>query len=460
MLAKLSAAVRSGRLHPRDLVAESLRRIEALNPALNAVIAVRAEAALREADEPARRDGALAGIPVVVKDLVATKGLRNTRGGSPLFADAPIDERDDPTVAALVAHGAIVVGRTNSPSFGHLGVTTNPLYGPTRNPWNLERTPCGSSGGAAAALAAGLAGIGTSSDGGGSTRAPASACGLVGYKPSAGLFRTQTGARSLGSSTFGAMGISVEDCLLEAQALLGPSAGDLFAPPAGSVSLRPRLPRRIVACATLTGRSTPAFDTAFERICTFVERELRIPVELRKSIFSRDYVSAFEQAYNCELARAMLPYRERWPQLEESLRYLCEQGMTVSGTDVVAAYVSRIQVAAEIDALLGSDTLLLTNVLNIPLPGPSGDAPGVTGEAGKIAMLEEEAHGAGNTMHFNISGHPAMSVPYGRGDDGVPFGLQLAGPKWGDGLLFGLAQEIERARPWPLAAPGYTPFDL
>lgn len=461
MLTALVAGVHAGRFHPRDLVDESLRRIERLNPALNAVVALRAEAARKEAELPSRRQGPLAGLPVLVKDLVATRGLPNTRGGSPLFADAPCDDHDDPTVAALVEAGAIVVGRTNSPSFGHLGVTDNPLFGPTRNPWNLARTPCGSSGGAAAALAAGLAAICTSSDGGGSTRAPAAACGLVGYKPSMGLFRSVEGARTLGSSTVGAMGRSVDDCLLEAQALLATRPGGLFAPPVGSVTLTPRRPARVIACETLTGKTLPHLGRSFEAMCALIADTLRVPLEVRRQVLSRDYVTAFEHVYNCELARTLLPYRDRWPDLEPSLRFLCDAGLKVTGTQVVEAYTSRLQIAAEIDALLGEDTVLITNVINIDLPGPSGEAPGSGADRdGGIAILEAEMEGAGNTMHFNISGHPALSVPAGIGPDGVPVGLQIVAPRWGDGLLFGLAREIEAARPWPLAAPGYAPFDL
>src|SRR4051794_29842931 len=153
--AELARAVRDGRVTPRQLVEESLRRIDAANSELNAVVSLRADAALAEADAHPRT-GPLAGLPVLVKDLARTVGLPTTFG-SHLYAEAPPDEVDDLYVAKLKRAGALVVGKTNTPAFGHTGFTDNQVFGPTRNPWNLSRSPGGSSGGAGAALASGLA---------------------------------------------------------------------------------------------------------------------------------------------------------------------------------------------------------------------------------------------------------------------------------------------------------------
>jgi amidase len=166
VLRELAAAVRDGRVDPLDLVDESLRRIEAANPTLNAVTALRADEARAEA-KASPRLGALAGLPLLVKDMARCAGMRTTFG-SPLYADAEPDTVDDVVVARLRAAGAIVLGRSNTPAFGHTGVTTNLLYGATRNPWNPERSPGGSSGGSGAALAAALVPLATASDGGGS----------------------------------------------------------------------------------------------------------------------------------------------------------------------------------------------------------------------------------------------------------------------------------------------------
>ena len=180
---QLAAAVREKIVSPRDLVEESLRRIDAANGQLNAVVRLRAEAALEEADalDDKRRNGPLAGVPLLVKDLTDVAGLPTTYG-SPLYADASPAAADASIVARLRAAGAIVVGKTNTPAFGWTAFTDNLVYGATRNPWNHDRAPGGSSGGSAAALAAGLAPLATTTDGGGSVRIPASMCGLVGLQ--------------------------------------------------------------------------------------------------------------------------------------------------------------------------------------------------------------------------------------------------------------------------------------
>ena len=187
---ELAALVRSGELSPVELMERSLARIEQLNPSLNAFVEVDAEGALREsralADRLAAGEdvGPFAGLPLGVKDLENAAGFVTTKG-SRLYRDNRVDF-DDALVGRLKAAGAIVVGKTNTPEFGHIPFTDNELFGPTRNPWNVERTPGGSSGGSAAALASGMAPLATASDGGGSIRIPACYTGLYGLKPSQG----------------------------------------------------------------------------------------------------------------------------------------------------------------------------------------------------------------------------------------------------------------------------------
>ena len=237
MRAELAAAVRDGRVDPVHLVEESLRRIETHNGLLNAVTALRAKPALAEA-AASPRQGSLAGLPVLVKDLVRCQGLVTTMG-SALYADSPPDAIDDVVVARLKAAGAIVLGRTNTPAFGHAAYTSNLVYGSTRNPWNADRSPGGSSGGSAAALAAGLVPLATTSDGGGSVRIPASCCGLVGYKPTMGGIGRNVLSRWISFSTQGATGSTVADVVLEASVILGPAAGDYLSVPRRAVAFEP-----------------------------------------------------------------------------------------------------------------------------------------------------------------------------------------------------------------------------
>ena len=192
MLAELAKEVREERVAPDDLVASSLRRIEASNGDLNAVVALRDEAAFADAAAMAHRiaagrdPGPLAGLPVLVKDSEDVAGLVTTHG-SLVLADDPPASGDGLVVSRLRGAGAIVVGKTNVPEFEFEGFTANRLFGPTRNPWAPDWSPGGSSGGSGAALAAGMAPIATGSDGGGSVRIPAAFCGLAGLKPTNGI---------------------------------------------------------------------------------------------------------------------------------------------------------------------------------------------------------------------------------------------------------------------------------
>src|SRR4051794_39253667 len=302
--AELAGAVRDGRVTPRGLVEESLRRIEAANGDLNAVVSLRADAALAEADGHPRT-GALAGLPLLVKDLARTVGLPTTFG-SHLYADAPPDDVDDLFVTRLKQAGAIVVGKTNTPAFGHTGVTDNQVFGPTRNPWNLGRSPGGSSGGAGAALAAGLSPLATSSDGGGSVRIPAALCGLVGYKATNGAIGRGTLPRWLEFSSMGCTGSTVADVLLEASVVVGAAAGDVISVPAAGIDLEPRLPARLVACPTLRAGADDVIAAAFAEAVDALGKELRVDVQHVDTATSRECSRRWFTMATAELAQSLL----------------------------------------------------------------------------------------------------------------------------------------------------------
>ncbi|MBK6311994.1 MAG: amidase [Candidatus Microthrix sp.] len=263
MRAELVERVRTGELHPRELVAEALRRIEADDPAMNAVVGLRAEEALADA-ERVDPTGPLAGLPVLVKDLIDVAGMPTTMG-SDWLADAPPATADGLVVARLRAAGAIVVGKSNTPAFAHTGFTTNRLFGSTRNPWNRDRSPAGSSGGSAAALAAGMVPLATTSDGGGSVRIPASACGLVGYKPTTGAIGRDVKPAWPSLSTLGATATSVADVTVEASVILGGTPGDPMSipqgrstsSPVGPAGSSPPPPSGPTSTPTCAERSTP-----------------------------------------------------------------------------------------------------------------------------------------------------------------------------------------------------------
>jgi Asp-tRNA(Asn)/Glu-tRNA(Gln) amidotransferase A subunit family amidase len=454
MLTELASAVRRGSVSPRELVEGAVTRIDAANDDLNAVVAQRADQALAEADalDETRREGPLAGIPLLVKDLTNVAGMRTTFG-SPLYADAAPADTDGVVTARLRAAGAIVVGKTNTPAFGWTGFTDNLVFGATKNPWNLACSPGGSSGGSGAALAAALAPLATTTDGGGSVRIPAALCGMVGYKPTNGLIGRDGAPNWITFSTAGTTNATVADVVLEASVLAGCTGSDINELPTGSVSLAPRRPSRVVACRTLRADVDPAVEAAFTRTLGVIEADLGIPVETIETVFDDDQL-AFNwfTVGSAELAQALAWCRDQWSTFEPGLAWMLEVGSGVSATDYLANQRKRYEVAERLEALMQGDAVLVTPTLNVTSWAPEGPLPQ---DAGAVT---DDPSIAVNTVEFNYTGHPAVSVPMGIGPEGVPMGLQVIAPRFADALALGLAEGLEQAQPWPATAPDYEPF--
>ena len=447
MLEELSSKVRSGEIDPIDLVNESLRRIEAAKP-LNAVVAVFAEEA-RALAQSHPRTGALAGLPFLVKDMARVKG-HVTTSGSKLYAEGPVDDVDDSVVSRLREAGAIIIGRTNSPEFGATAYTTNMVYGATRNPWNTEKSPGGSSGGSAAALAAGLTPIATTSDGGGSVRGPASATGLVGYKPSMGAIGRNVLPRWIDFSTQGTTGRSVADVVYEATITHGPAIGDFLALPLHSVGLTPNMPRRVLACRTFRTDVDPDIEANYESMIDALISS-GVNVERVASPSDNDTIWNWFIMSTAQLTQSLRHEEHRWHELSDYVQAQLKFGASVTIDQYIAAQRKRHEISIWFDELLGSDAVLLTptsNARSWPAEGPLPARAGTTDDP--MVTL--------NTPDANFTGHPATSVPMGLDDNGVPCGIHITGPRFEDRLTLGLASHIEQIVPWPLVAPGYTPF--
>jgi Asp-tRNA(Asn)/Glu-tRNA(Gln) amidotransferase A subunit family amidase len=447
MLNELASAVREGRVHPTELVEEALRRIDKLDGDIRSVVTLGAEQALDDAKQSPRQ-GPLAGIPFLVKDLARCIGLP-TSYGSPLSAGGPPETVDDTTVARLRAAGAVPIGKANTPSYGWTAATFNPVFGATHNPWNLERTPGGSSGGSAAALAAGFVPIATTSDGGGSVRIPASLCGLVGLKPTIGAVGRDGAPRWIDFSGWGATGHSVADVIAEASVYLGPTVGDIRSLPAGAIDMTLTKPARVLLCRTLRAAVEPAIEAATRKAATTLE-ELGFPVEEIEnptpgSVLDWGVISVVG------LAQSLAHVRDQWDQLDSGLQEMLAFGELFSANDYVGARRRGYETCATYDRLLGEDTVLITPTANAEAWSPHGPLPdtvcGITDPG--ICV---------NTTEFNVTGHPVVSVPIGHDSAGVPFGLQIVAPRWRDGMCLAVAEVIEEAAPWAPVAPGYQPF--
>ena len=464
MLTELAEAVRERRVSAVELVTESVQRVERLNPSLNAVTELRAEQALEDAravDALAilGTEQPLAGLPLLVKDNTDVAGMVTTFGSRTRAGAAPA-ERSELTVERLVQAGAVIVGRTNIPEFAFQGWTDNDLVGATRNPWGLEWSPGGSSGGSGAAIAAGLAPLATGTDGGGSVRTPATFCGLVGLKPTAGLIGRRPIPSWLETSTQGPLSTSIADTRLLLEIMRGPVHGDPTAIP----TWRPRggtKPRRVLA-VTRTWDFGPLPPEVFEQyraVLDAIDRDLGLPVEELEpsSLFptavakggdpGKDWFTTVTTEELAWLGRDFV--QANVEAFSAPFRFEMENALQLTLDDYLAARHRRFDYVLDLDRLLGEDAMLVC-----PTHGYQGWLAD-----GTLPGSDQPARSEGyNTGEFNLSGHPSLSVPAGTCANGLPFGFLINGPRFRDDLVLEVGAMWERAHPWPSTAPGYEPF--
>ncbi|HET9074583.1 MAG TPA: amidase family protein [Solirubrobacteraceae bacterium] len=457
--AALAARVRAGELSPRELVEFFLARIESLDPRINAFREVRAEAALAAADRLAAseegRSGALAGVPIAIKDDMALAGSAATYGSR---SPAPVAGADAEAVAHLRTAGAIPLGVTNVPELMIFPWTATAANGVTRNPWDLSRSPGGSSGGSAAAVAAGLVPAATGSDGAGSIRIPAACCGLVGMKPSRGRVSTlPLHDPWLGLSTYGGLARTVLDSALILEVMQGgegtslPRESFTDAARAGAEGAGPvarplrvgvsrRLPPGIMA--RLSADQRLALDRT-ERLL----RELGHHVVERDPAYglaALDLTQMYLRGISEDFIRLADPGRA-----ETSTRQMARAGgWLVSQSRRAALLARRPKVSARILALWeGVDVLITPGLARTALP-----AEGAYGRPAPVAF-NMAARFTPWTALFNLTGQPAVTLPAGFGSDGLPLSVQLVGGMGAESLLYALAAQIEAAQPWASSRP-------
>jgi amidase/aspartyl-tRNA(Asn)/glutamyl-tRNA(Gln) amidotransferase subunit A len=449
MLTELAALVRSGTIDPADLVQESLRRIDA-STELNAVVALYADEALETARSHDRA-GALAGLPLLVKDMARVKG-HVTTSGSRLYAEAAPDEVDDVVVARLRAAGAIVIGRTNSPEFGATAYTANKLFGATRNPWNTDKSPGGSSGGSAAALSAGLSPLATSSDGGGSVRGPAACCGLVGYKPSMGAIGRNVLPRWIEFSTQGSTASTVADVVVQAEIIHGAAHGDFLSIPKEGISLTPQMPTKVLACRTFRSDVDPDVEVNFEKTLDALAAS-GVTVERIDAPTDNETIWNWFVISTAELTQSLRHEEHRWNELSQYVQDQLKFGSGITIDEYIAAHRKRHEVSARFDHAMAQGAVIVTPTANARAWPAEGPLPSIAGTTHDPMITL-------NTPDANFTGHPAVSVPMGLDDHGVPCGFQITAPRFHDALALGLAEHLEKIQPWPLVAPGYSTFSL
>jgi aspartyl-tRNA(Asn)/glutamyl-tRNA(Gln) amidotransferase subunit A len=429
-----------------------LQRIDRLNPTLNCYCTVDVEGALEAARAAERRwrqgapRGVLDGVPVSIKDLVLTRGLPTRFGSRTTAADGPWDV-DAPAAARLREAGAVIVGKTTTPEFGHKFVTDSPLTGITRNPWDPARSPGGSSGGAGAAVAAGLAPLAVGTDGGGSIRIPAAWSGIVGHKPTFGRVPALPPSRWGTLSNVGPMARTVSDAALLLTVLAGPDARDWYALPPDGRDYRVGLEEGVRGL-----RLAFSPDLGLIPVEAEVAALVRAAVELladqgaHVEEIPAPGIDAILQAHRTFAVSIFAHMVEGFSEAQRALvdPYLLgfhAAGRQLSALDFQQSLQIRREVGTRMQALHQRfDLLLLPSFHCGPLP-----VPGLPeGMAGKPPAL---------TCWVNHTNQPAASVPCGRTAAGLPVGLQIVGPKYADALVLRCARAYEAARgPFPRPA--------
>ena len=465
-------AVRAGQVAARDVAEAALERIERLNPALNAFVFVDPERARAVADDVDRRvaagddPGPLAGVPLGIKELEPVEGWPDTRATT-VYRDR-LGTTTTTMTSRLLAAGAVPVGLTASPEIGHLPYTCSVLHGPTRNPWDRDRTPGGSSGGAGAALAAGLVPLATGSDMGGSIRLPAGWSGVVGVKGTLG--RIPRGPGFLGHADmihYGPLARTVADAARFLDVAAGPDERDPTSLPVPAEPFAVTVARPFAEVAPAGARvavidhnglspSHPEVraclrDAADALVAATGLREVELALTL-PDILPGAAALLFADG-DPEMAAAMpeimanlLVTPGAGPLMEEAFA-----GADLSLEALARSTQVRYALNQELARAFGAADLLLLPTSPIPAFGCEGPLPTVVDgvEVGPQAC-------ALFTGPFNLSGHPVVSVPMGF-VEGVPVGMQIVARRHQDALALAAAAAFELARPWPLLAPDPAP---
>lgn len=450
---ELGAAYRDGRVSPVEVIDRVLARCERVNPQINAIVTLDAEGARMQAIASEQRHqsgaalGPLDGVPITIKDNILVAGMRST-WGSRLYSDL-VPKRDEAPVARLRAAGAVILGKTNVPEFTLQGHTDNPLFGPTRNPWNFALTPGGSSGGAVAAVISGLGPIAIGTDGGGSIRRPASYAGLVGLKPSRGRVPRADGFPPilLDFEVIGPIARTVDDVVCAMRIMSAPDARDaLSIPSAGQPFAVPRTTGRLQILLAPTFADAPV-DPEIQASVQAAAGDLAHlghSVDTAGEFHLSDAINAaWPTVSQVGLAWLLAEHRD-WPgRVGAPLEAMAVAGERIAASKYFDALNTAISARHALGRIFAEYDLLMTPT-TAALPWPATDA-----YPPRIAGREVGPRGhAVFTVLANATGCPAISVPCGFSRDGLPIGFQLVGSIGSDELLCAVAMEYERLRPW------------
>jgi aspartyl-tRNA(Asn)/glutamyl-tRNA(Gln) amidotransferase subunit A len=456
---ELAESVRSGQTKAVDLLDRALAGIDSGNEALNAFVHVGADVARRSAEAvdamvAAGNDpGPLAGVPFGIKDLEDCAGMP-TSHCSLVYKGRPPVEQDSVHVGRLRAAGAVPVGKTAAPEFGTLNFTKTRAWGVTRNPWNIERTPGGSSGGSAAAVAAGIVPFATASDGGGSTRIPASFSGLVGMKASFGRV-PNPGPNGSQTTALGALFTTVTDAARHLDVAAGPDDRDRTTLPPPVMSYEEAVESIDVAGLRARWSLDLGFAVVDPEVAAIVEdaaQALIAAAGLRGDGDAVHLTDPVKTWLSCGAADLWLDLEEdMWPAVADDLTFYSRTALEQTAEMTVPRYAQTLKRRAQLEAdaavVFAEVDVLLTPTTAVPAFAAEGPPPDtIDGQKVNLAMSTPF------TMLANLCWNPSISVPAGMTSSGLPVGLQITTRRHHDEVALRLARIMEQARAWPRVA--------
>jgi len=443
---ELLAAYRAKTLSPVATTRAVLARIAELNPVLNCFNLIDAKSALEAARASEARwmkgapMGALDGVPASIKDIILTKGWPTRRGSKTTDPAGPWKD-DAPAVARLREAGAVLVGKTTTPEFGWKGVTDSPLTGITRNPWNPDRTPGGSSGGAVAAVAAGMGPLAVGTDGGGSIRIPCSFTGLFGIKPSFGRVPAWPLSPFGTVAHVGPITRDVADAALMLTVLSQPDARDWHALPYEPRDYRAGL-HAGVQDLRIAYSSNLGYATVDKEVENVVRESVKVFADLGAHVEERhpgfDNPEPIFRTHWFSGAAALLRAVKQKDLVDPGLLEVASQGEKVTAAELLDAQIKRGALGTHMNLFHRDYDLLVTPTLAVPAFGVGRESP-----EGNKRWTDWTPF----TYPFNLTGQPAASIPCGFTRAGLPVGLHIVGPRFADALVLRAARAFESVRP-------------
>ena len=441
--------VKNKEISARELTESALSNIEKYDKEINAFCALNQEDALDQAESLDKKIsngenvGLLAGIPIGVKDLEDAKGFITTYGSELHTKDSPAEE-DSILVGRLRSEGCIILGKTNTPEFGHKGKTDNVPFGATKNPWNLEYSPGGSSGGTSAALSSGMIPLGTGSDGGGSIRIPSVLCGLSGIKTSQGRI-PNGGTKPPGSGLLtvkGPMANTTEDTVLALDATVGADPTDIFSLEGGNPNWSKQLTENLPKTAIWS--PTMGFSTVDKEVLEVCEKAIKSLEDAGVTIIEKDViwdenpVNAWMVFWACACARRQqhLIGTEEYEQIDPLLRMFIEMGVEMDGASYASSIDACHKFGYQLEESFKESPLIIT-------PGTCGQAPKIEGDG--TVNGEETPSWVDFTMGINMTRNPAGVIPVGvSSSSNIPIAIQIIGGQRQDLDVLNAMQAFEK----------------